>query len=354
MESQQELLPPEPELEVVPPVAVTPKDTVTAIVPVEEAVAIVTETHRGAQPIDVGPKAFKYSLPELRKIGEIMYSSGMFKDLRSVQQAMVKLLAGAELGYGPFQSLRAFHVIEGKPVETAGEIAARIKRSKTHDYSHFFIDAGGARWDTISGKNADLHGCVVTIRIKEGRKWFNQEPVRFNMEDARDAGLAGKTNWKNYKRAMLFARTITEAARAHCADLFGGPIYTPEELGADVTIDGSGEMVLTGSSTPPPANGNGEKAPPEVDNEQTRASGAKAVQVYAGRHKIPDEHRHEIAQAFFGKSSTKELNTGELRKLYQLLVHYKQEREKFGDDFADWLDYNVAVSQEAPPPESET
>jgi len=346
----QELLPPEePSAEPAAAPAVT-----------GTAVAIREETPVAPAPLKQG-KPLRYSLPELREIANVFYSSGMFRDVKSMQQAMVKVLAGGEQGYGPYQSMRAFHVIEGKPVETAGEISARIKRSKTHDYRHWFIDDKGEKWDPIAGKNADLHGCVVVIRIKDGRKWVDQEPVRFNMEDARDAGLAGKTNWKSYKRAMLFARTITEAARAHCADLFGGPIYTPEELGANVEIDASGDMVLAGSSAlppaPPPENGNGEKPAVDrtVDNEQTRATGVKTCTAFASNRKIPDEHRHEIAQAFFGRASTKELTTFELRQLYDLLREYVKNRGEIPadakgavpiDDFPTWLQYQVDKAKE--------
>jgi hypothetical protein len=322
------------------------------------AVAIREEQVVAPAPLKQG-KPLKYSLPELREIATAMYTSGMFKDLKNMPQAMVKILAGAEQGYGPFQSLRAYHVIEGKPVETSGEISARIKRSPKHDYKHWFIDTAGDKWDTITGKNADLYGCVVVVRLKDGRKWVDQEPVRFNMEDARDASLAGKANWKSYKRAMLFARTITEAARAHCADLFGGPIYTPEELGADVTIDANGDMILTGSSAPPPPeNGNGEKPVTDrtVDNEQTRATGVKTCTAFASNRKIPDEHRHEIAQAFFGRASTKELTTFELRQLYDLLRQYVKDRGELPEDakgpqpltgFPDWLQYQQDSAKES-------
>lgn len=298
-------------------------------------------------------KPLKYSLPELREIATIFYSSGMFKDVRSMQQAMVKILAGGEQGYGPWQSMRAYHVIEGKPVETAGEISARIKRSKTHDYKHWFITETGEKWNTITGKNAALHGCVVIIRLKDGRKWVDQEPVRFNMEDAKDAGLAGKTNWKSYKRAMLFARTITEAARAHCADLFGGPIYTPEDLGADVTIDANGEMMLAATSATPPPTENGDEKPDRtVDNAQTRAAGIVSCTRFASNRKIPDEWRHELAKAMIGKASTKEMDTFELRRLYELLVELVKARGDEGwtaDDFAMWLEFQVAKAKELEP-----
>ena len=57
--------------------------------------------------------------------------------------------------------------------------------------------------------------------------------------DARRAGLLRKNNWKKYPQDMYFARTIGRAARWHVPHLFGGAIYTPEELGAMIMDDGT-------------------------------------------------------------------------------------------------------------------
>jgi hypothetical protein len=197
-------------------------------------------------------KPLRYSLPELRQVGEIMFASGMFRDLKSVQQAMVKLLAGAELGYGPFQSLRAFHVIEGKPVETSGEITARIKRSGKYRMETYFIDESGNHLDPIKTKSSITHGCVVLIHERVDGTWIPLEPVVFTKDDAKEAGLLSKQVWKSYLRDMLFARTLTAAARRHCADIFGGPIYGPEEFGAEVSIDSEGNQVIVGFEPPAP------------------------------------------------------------------------------------------------------
>ena len=57
------------------------------------------------------------------------------------------------------------------------------------------------------------------------------------------AGLDSNTNWRKYPRNMLFARAISNGARWYCPDLFGGsPVYTPDELGAEV--DGETGEVL--------------------------------------------------------------------------------------------------------------
>ena len=328
------------------------------LIPPGTAIAIPQEQPVVAQAPHVESHPLKYTMGELRQIAETFYASGMFRDVKSMQGCMTKILAGSEMGYGPFQSMRAFHLIENKPVETSGEISARIKRSPIHDYRHWFLNGKRDKWDPIKGDIKDLFGCVVVVRLKKTGEWEDQEPVVFTMDDASAAGLATKTNWKNYKRAMLFARTITEAARAHCADLFGGPIYTAEELGASVTFDKEGNEILEALPAPvvSPDAKVFEKPDPSVDNEKTRASGQQSVVRYASNRKIPDAHRHEIAQAMFGKPSTKELTTPELRDLYALLVTYVKSRDDVTHDgaaewdeeaFHYWLELQVREAKAA-------
>ena len=57
---------------------------------------------------------------------------------------------------------------------------------------------------------------------------------------AQAAGLTGKDNWKKYPSDMLFARAISRGARRFAPGIFGGsPVYTPDEMGADVDEEGN-------------------------------------------------------------------------------------------------------------------
>jgi hypothetical protein len=303
------------------------------------ALAVVEQS---VTPSERGP--LRYTLAELKQIGEIMFASGMFSDLRTVQQAMVKLLAGAELGYGPFASLRAFHVIEGKPTETAGEISARIKRSGKYRMEAYFTDTAGNRLDLEKHSTKTIYGCTVIIQEKRGGKWYQLEPSTFNKEDAEEAGLLRKGVWKQYLRNMLYSRALTNAGRWHCADLFGGPIYTPEELGADVVIR-DGEQIVVAASTPvaqapiPPPDPTPDREQPHPYQFGHPCERCSAIQaIHDAKHKLgmKDADYRELLVATFGerviidnKPTTEALQElPDLRNFYRAMTGWAKEQKR--------------------------
>lgn len=160
------------------------------------------------------------------RVGELLAKSGYFTDVRDMAQAVAKILAGREMGFGAIASLLGVYIQNGRPCYSANMIAAAIKKSRRYDY----------RVKLMDGQSCELE-------FYEGGK-----PVgvsTFSLRDAEQAGLTiGKNahSWKHYPRNMLFARALTNGARFYCPDTFGGiPVYTPEEMG--VVIDGeSGEV----------------------------------------------------------------------------------------------------------------
>ena len=163
------------------------------------------------------------NLSETLELGKVLAESGFFSDARQASQAVVKVLAGNELGFGPIASMVGVNIIQGKPAIGANLIAAKVK--------------GSGRYDYRVTENADD---VCEVAFFQDAKEIGRS--RFTMEDAERAGLNGKDNWKKYPRNMLFARAISNGARWYCPDVFSGvTVYTPEELGAEV--DGEGDII---------------------------------------------------------------------------------------------------------------
>ena len=156
----------------------------------------------------------------LQRAAMALYKSGYFSDVKSEAQAIVKVMAGSELGLPPFASMSGIHIITGKPVMGSNVIATLVKNDPRYDYRI---------------KQADEKACILT--------WYeNGERVGeagFTIQEAANAGLTNKDNWKKWTSDMLFARAISRGARRFAPGIFGGaPVYTPDEMGVDTDEDG--------------------------------------------------------------------------------------------------------------------
>ena len=186
-----------------------------------------------------------YSMDDTMSLGKLLAQSGYFADSRDAAQAVVKVLAGRELGFGPIASMTGINIIKGKVTLSANLIAAAVKRSGRYNY-----------------RVRKMSDAVCEIVFYEGKDEIGVST--FSMDDAKAAGLATGDNWRKFPRNMLFARAMSNGAKWYCPDLSGGPLYTPDELGA--VVDGeTGEVI--DAPTPrivveqPAPTGNGAQAP---------------------------------------------------------------------------------------------
>lgn len=161
------------------------------------------------------------TIDEAMALGKVFADSGFFTGAASQAKAATKILAGAELGFPPMVSLSGLDVIEGKVTLSAGLMSTLIQRSGIFSYRIVHLD----------GQACELEFSRNGIAISPS--------VRFTMEDARRAGLAGKKNWIAYPQDMLYARAMSRGYRRYCTLLSGGPLYTPEELESPIDVQAS-------------------------------------------------------------------------------------------------------------------
>lgn len=160
------------------------------------------------------------SMDDVERAASAMSKSGFFPDSKQAAQAIVKVLAGRELGFGAFASMVGVSVIQGKPVIGANLLAAAVKQTGKYNY----------RVTTHTSE-------VCEIVFYEGKESVGTST--FTMKDASAAGLSQKDNWKKYPRNMLFARAIANGQKWFAPDVFNGvTVYTPDEMGATVNEDG--------------------------------------------------------------------------------------------------------------------
>ncbi len=151
---------------------------------------------------------------EAMQLGKIFTESGMFPDIKSAQMAVVKIMAGQEMGIGPFQAMNGIHIIQGKATVGAGLMASQVKSSGKYDYKVV---------------QQDDKACI--IEFMQGKESIGVS--KFTIEDAKKAGTK---NLDKYPANMLFARAMSNGVKWYTPDVFNGPVYTPDEIQVEETI----------------------------------------------------------------------------------------------------------------------
>ena len=196
------------------------------------------------------------SIGEIQQVARLLAMSNYFDAKGNGEQAIAqlatKILAGQEMGYGPFASVQGIHVIQGKPTMSANLMASAVKNSARYDY-----------------RVRQMEDTAVSVEFFEriGGKLESLGVSTFTLEDAKKAGTQ---NLQKFARNMLFARAMSNGVRWYCPDVFfGSAVYTPDELGAPVDADGEYIDATVTQVTQPqaPRNGNGNSEPPaDSDN----------------------------------------------------------------------------------------
>lgn len=161
-------------------------------------------------------KAEQMNLDDLQRTAKLLALSGYFdakgNSEGAIAQLATKILAGQEMGYGPFASVQGIHVIQGRPTLSANLMAAAVKGHPKYDY-----------------RVRKMDDSAVTIEFFEGNQSLGLST--FTLEDARKAQTK---NLDKFPRNMLFARAMSNGVRWYCPDVFNGNVvYTPEDFDID-------------------------------------------------------------------------------------------------------------------------
>lgn len=170
------------------------------------------------------------SLQDLQFLAQTFALTGYFDAKGSqpveVAKALTKILAGQELGFGPFASQKGIYIIQGSTSVSGHLIASGIKRSQKYDYR-------------VRGEITDTK-CTIDFFERTAKGMENIGTYTFTAEDAKRAQTK---NMAAFPRDMLFNRCISAGYKKFCPDALGNgaPVYTPEELGA--ATNDAGEYV---------------------------------------------------------------------------------------------------------------
>ena len=145
---------------------------------------------------------------DIQQMAVAVAKSNLF-GMKTPEQAIALMLVAQSEGLHPARAAMEYHVIQGRPALKADAMLAR------------FQNAGGkVSWksytdDDVTGVFSHPSGGEVSIQWTIGM--------------ANKAGLTKNPTWKQYPRAMLRARCISEGIRTVYPGVSVG-IYTPEEV----------------------------------------------------------------------------------------------------------------------------
>ncbi len=169
------------------------------------------------------------NLGEIQVFADTCFKSGLFPDCKSPIEAVMKIVAGRELGLPGLMSLQKLYIVNGK-MGMAGEVAIVLLQRAGYKIVH--------KYDNRDNPTA----CEVTLTHPQG----NSFAWRFTIADAKRAGLVKPGGaWEKYPQDLLYYRALMSAARKFAPEALGGIGYTPEEL---QSINGEARKV-TGEAT---------------------------------------------------------------------------------------------------------
>lgn len=166
-------------------------------------------------------------LADIKNVAQVMFASGIFKDLRDTNMAFAKILAGQEMGITPFAALQEITFINGKPSLSATSKAAKIKQSGKYDFKIVELDAKHCILEFFE------HG------KSRGKVEYNEEMAKLGGEYSRNP------NYKTHPDDMYYAGAVRKGQKRYAPDALSGvSTYDPEEWT-------EGEIVETGPQTLP-------------------------------------------------------------------------------------------------------
>lgn len=152
----------------------------------------------------------QFQMNDLEKMATAMVKSKLF-GISTPDQAVTLMLVAQAEGLHPATAARDYHIIQGRPSMKADAMLARFQQQ-----------GGVVEW-------MDYSDAKVSARFSHPQSSPKPILIEWTIDMAKRIGLANRDNWRNYPRAMLRARVISEGVRTTFPAIATG-IYTPEEV----------------------------------------------------------------------------------------------------------------------------
>jgi len=148
----------------------------------------------------------------------VLRRAGLLREFTD-EQALAVMLKGWELDLKPIQAT------EGLYISGDGQLTMRA------DLMRSLVQRSGVGL-IVPVESSTERATVKAIRYGVHSRPHDEVLLTYTIEDAERAGLLSNPMWQTQRRACLFSRASSEAARSMFSDVLRGVCYTPEELGA--------------------------------------------------------------------------------------------------------------------------
>jgi hypothetical protein len=169
----------------------------------------------------VAPAEFERQLEprDMRQVAWVadqLFKSRLFSAYGNPSAVLSTILAGRELGLQTMASLRAFHIIDGRPTLSAGIIQAMVLRSPACEY--FRCTERTNERATFEGKRHGNPPMTLTFSLDDAKLAWSKGEDAFK-----------KSGYGKNPADMFVARAATKLARLLWPDVCAG-LYAPEEM----------------------------------------------------------------------------------------------------------------------------
>lgn len=215
-------------------VEVKPAEATALVAPKAEAAVVKQATiEPGAM---VGTLVYR-DFQMMQTVATAFALSGAFKDATGMPAALVKMMAGRELGLEPVAAMRSIYMFDGQVGIRAEVIAAKVRQL-------------GYRYTPIQ---KDAKGCILEWRDPNGKLCGGTPEASrssFTEEDAKrfkqgGKPLADKDNYKNDPESMYFWRALTRGQRMFVPEATNGIAVSIEEIHDDTAAAPVGIQAAT-------------------------------------------------------------------------------------------------------------
>lgn len=224
------------------------------------------------------------SLDEAMRFAELLCKSSIVpKDFQgNPGNILVAVQWGMELGLQPMQAMQNIAVINGRPALWGDAVIALVRSSPVCEYIYETDD-----------------GTTATCRVK--RRGEEEQVRTFSMDDAKTAGLAGKSGpWSQYPKRMRQMRARAFALRDVFPDVLRG-MPLAEEVMDGTTERDMGPAVTTEVRNEPPAlpNYSDEEFATKLATwydliESGKTTAERIIQMSASKVQLTDEQKQAI------------------------------------------------------------